>query len=37
MQHFKEIDKIRGASMEELLKVKGITPEVAGEIYNFFR
>ena len=37
MQHFKEIDKIRGASMEELLKVKGITPEVAEEIYNFFR
>ena len=33
MQHFKEIDKIRGATVDELLKVKGITPEVASKIY----
>ena len=36
MQHFAEIGKIKAASVEELMKVKGITPEVAGEIYRFF-
>ena len=36
MQHFAEIGKIKQASVEELKKVKGITPEVATEIYNFF-
>ncbi len=36
MQHFAEIGKIKQASVEELKKVRGITPEVATEIYNFF-
>lgn len=36
MQHFKEIEKIKNATMEELLEVKGITPQVAKEIYHFF-
>lgn len=36
MQHFKDIEKIKAASASELAEVKGITPEVAGEIYNFF-
>lgn len=36
MQHFKEIDKIKEASIEELMEVKGITSEVAKEIYSFF-
>lgn len=37
MQHFKDIEKIKNASVEELVKVKGITPKVAQEIYCFFR
>lgn len=36
MQHFKEIDKIKNAAVEELEEVKGITPQVAEEIYRFF-
>ncbi len=36
MQHFKEIGKIREASLEELISVNGITPQVAEEIYRFF-
>lgn len=36
MQHFKEIDKIKNASMEELIEVKGITRQVADAIYAFF-
>ena len=36
MQHFKEISKIKEASTGELSEVKGITPEVAEEIYKFF-
>ena len=36
MQHFKEIDKIKNATEEELLEVKGITPQVAQEIVSFF-
>lgn len=36
MQHFKEISKIKEASIEELSEVKVITPEVAGDIYKFF-
>lgn len=36
MQHFKEIEKIKEASEAELLEVKGITPEVAGAIREFF-
>ncbi len=36
MQYFKDIDKIRGASREELCKVDGITPQVADAVYEFF-
>lgn len=36
MQHFKEIDKIKNATPEELLQVGGITPKVAEEVYSFF-
>jgi excinuclease ABC subunit C len=37
MQHFKEIDKIRNASVEELTQVEGIPLAVAESIYEFFR
>ena len=36
MKHFKDIGKIRDASVEELLGVPGITKGVAEEIYQFF-
>lgn len=36
MQHFKEIDKIKSATVEELQVVEGITLKVAEEIYSFF-
>ncbi len=36
MQHFKEIDKIKNATVEELQQVSGITTKVAEEIYSFF-
>ena len=36
MQHFKEINNIKNATVEELERVKGITPQVAEEIYQFF-
>lgn len=36
MQHFKEIEKIKAANWEELAAVKGITPPVAEQIYQFF-
>lgn len=36
MQHFKEIDNIRNATVDSLTAVKGITPEVASKIYGFF-
>lgn len=36
MQHFKDIEKIKNAAPEELEQVKGITPQVAQEIYQFF-
>lgn len=37
MAHFKEIDKLKNASIEELLQVSGITQKVAESIYSFFR
>lgn len=37
MQHFKEIGKIKEAEIEELMEVKGITPQVAEAVYQFFR
>ena len=36
MQHFKEIEKIRNASVTELEQVKGITNTVANSIFEFF-
>lgn len=36
MQHFKEIEKIKQAEIEELSKVSGITEKLAEEIYHFF-
>ncbi len=36
VQHFKEIDKIKNATVEELSEVEGVTPKVAQEIYTFF-
>ena len=37
MKHFKDIGKIKEASLEELLAVEGITARVARDIYDFFR
>jgi len=37
MKHFKDIEKIRNASVEELAFVDGINYNVAENIYNFFR
>ncbi|MDE6434774.1 MAG: excinuclease ABC subunit UvrC [Lachnospiraceae bacterium] len=36
MQHFKEIGKIKDASVEELMEVNGITQQTAESIYRFF-
>ena len=36
MKHFKEIEKIREADVEELVQVEGMTKAVAEEIYHFF-
>lgn len=36
MRHFLDIDKIRQASVEELMAVDGITKKVAENIYKFF-
>ena len=36
MQHFKEIGKMKDATVEELSSVDGVTPQVAEEIYRFF-
>lgn len=36
MQHFKEIGRIKDATVEELSSAEGVTPQVAEEIYRFF-
>lgn len=36
IRHFKSMDKIKSASVDELMKVKGISKAVALNIYNFF-
>ncbi|MBQ4057344.1 MAG: excinuclease ABC subunit UvrC [Lachnospiraceae bacterium] len=36
IQHFKDIEKIKNATIEELQAVSGITEKVAQEIYDFF-
>lgn len=37
MHHFKEIERIKEASIEELMQVEGITEQVAKSIYEFFK
>ena len=37
MEHFGSVDKIRDASLEDLLAVKGMNKTVAETVYNFFR
>lgn len=37
MLHFKSIDKIRNASVEELCEVKGISEKIASNIFSYFR
>ncbi len=37
IMHFKNIDKIKTASIEELLKVEGINKKVAEEIHQFYQ
>lgn len=37
MKHFKDIDKIKEASIEELMETEGMTMNVAESIYQFFR
>ncbi len=36
MKHFLDIEKIRAASVDELMQVDGITEQVAGNIYRYF-
>ena len=36
MKHFLDIDKIRNASVDELMKADGITRKVAENIYKYF-
>jgi excinuclease ABC subunit C len=36
MKHFLDIEKIRDASVEELMEADGITETVANNIYRFF-
>lgn len=37
MEHFGSVDKIREASLEDLLEVKGMNKTVAETVYHFFR
>ena len=37
MRHFKSIEDIKAAEVEELAKVPGMNIEVANNIYDFFR
>lgn len=36
LEHFKDINKIKTASIEELMEVKGISKKLATNIYNYF-
>jgi excinuclease ABC subunit C len=36
LKHFLDIEKIRGASVAELMEVEGITEAVAENVYKFF-
>ena len=37
IKHFKDINKIATAEIDELLQVKGITKSTAEKIYNYYR
>lgn len=37
LKHFKSLDKIKRASLEELVQVDGISDKIARDIYKFFR
>ncbi|HEK8989058.1 excinuclease ABC subunit UvrC [Clostridioides difficile] len=37
LNHFKDIDAIKKATMEELLEVDGMNKSIADNVYNFFR
>jgi excinuclease ABC subunit C len=36
LKHFLDIEKIRGASVAELMEAEGITEAVAENVYKFF-
>ncbi|PBF33989.1 excinuclease ABC subunit C [Clostridioides difficile] len=37
LNHFKDVDAIKKATMEELLEVDGMNKSIADNVYNFFR
>jgi excinuclease ABC subunit C len=37
LKHFKTIDRIKAADIEELLAVKGFNKSVASQVYQYFR
>lgn len=37
LNHFKDVDAIKKATMEELLEVDGMNKNIADNVYNFFR
>ena len=36
IRHFKDIDSIKNAKVEELMKVQGFDKKSANAVYNFF-
>lgn len=37
LNHFKDVEAIKKATMEELLEVDGMNKSIADNVYNFFR
>ena len=37
LKHFKSIDRIKKATVEELLEVNGISADIANKIHDFFK
>jgi len=37
LKHFKSVDNIKKASVEELAQVDGMNKKIAEELYNYFR
>ncbi len=37
VKHFKTLENIKNASMDDLLKIEGFGPEIARSVYEFFR